>query len=126
MSDISNEEYAQAVEVSKLKQRIAELELAAKPASELAEKAAFWDYFCNRIPSMNREHLVTTYTDPWTLNEVVGEMLNRPPHKYRYPGNNEQLQEEAGRWADTYRGEGWMRIRAMLVDFHKHCRNLNI
>jgi hypothetical protein len=57
MSDISNEEYAQAVEVSKLKQRIAELELAAKPASELAEKAAFWDYFCNRIPSMNRDHL---------------------------------------------------------------------
>jgi hypothetical protein len=28
------------------------------------------------------------------------------------------LWEEAGMYADKYRGEGWMRLRSLLVSFH--------
>lgn len=45
---------------------------------------------------------------------------------YRYPGNDDQLYEEAGKTADTYKGGGWMAIRQMLVDFHKRMKKMGV
>jgi hypothetical protein len=102
--------------------RLRELE---QKVTDLKESQDCWDFFV-RLPHEERLFLVKRNPDPFYLREALMTLMKRDPKKYQYPGNDQQLLEEAGAAADTYKGSGWFGIRSLLVNFHKRCVALGI
>jgi hypothetical protein len=105
-------------------QRLA-IEHLEQQVKDLKASAGLWEYYAG-LQDAERKFLVESYDNGHDLTNGLRMRMGRPLIEYRYPGNDERLNEEAGHAADAYRGEGWMKIRNMLVNFHHRMTKLGI
>lgn len=80
-----------------------------------------WEFFCD-LGLDQQLYLLKRSEEGFNLDDDLWTLINRKTLDYKRPENDEKLWDEAGKFADSYRGGGWFEIRNLLANFVKHCR----
>lgn len=81
---------------------------------------SYWVEFCLLTPA-ERRYLVESSI---TSDELTSRMLTLANRYVPTKLPKEKLFSEAGRFADSYRGEGWLFLRGLLISFYEHMKYL--